>query len=529
MTRATIGAHGLTLQHLLWRMEHLFSEKTLWDAGADEKTRECNYGEVVKQATQVARVLADFGLDLGTKVATLGWNERRHFVALLAIACSGGVVVPLNPRSPLDHLTTVVGQADVAILLVDPSLTELAKKIADARPSLTVLTLRATTSDDWDAPDLEALAARQPDHFEWPPLDENMPVQVSYTSGTTGPPKGVVYSHRSQMLHALMSLGTDTLGVCEDDMVLPAVPFFHANSQGLPYAALLAGASLVLPGRQAGEGDFLSVLVGAHNVSCLGAVPTQVYRLLAASGHGRRLNGTRIISGGSAVSQELIDQVARRGGELRQVWGMTETSPIALVTRPRSGMSHGQARDAASAQGRPVPGVEMELRGIGNRELLSWDGATRGELSCRGPWIVNDYLWGEWPDENHEWLRTGDLVTISYDGYVRLVDRLKDLIKSGGEWIPARLIETAIETVAGVRECAVIARADVEWGERPVAYLVTEPDFELASATTKVRETLAAIVPSYWIPDEFHMIDSLPRTPTEKVDKVSLRRSLHDA
>jgi fatty-acyl-CoA synthase len=171
----------------------------------------------------------------------------------------------------------------------------------------------------------------------------------------------------------------------------------------------------------------------------------------------------------------------------------------------------------------------MELRGIGNRELLSWDGATRGELSCRGPWIVNDYLWGEWPDENHEWLRTGDLVTISYDGYVRLVDRLKDLIKSGGEWIPARLIETAIETVAGVRECAVIARADVEWGERPVAYLVTEPDFELASATMKVRETLAAIVPSYWIPDEFHMIDSLPRTPTEKVDKVSLRRSLHDA
>ncbi|WP_326635044.1 AMP-binding protein [Streptosporangium sp. NBC_01755] len=526
--RPEIGRDGLTVSHLLWRMGHLFSGKKYWTVD-DRQNMVCRtYGDLLAMSAQYAAVLTQAAPQPGACIATLAWNHDRHLGVILATSAVGDVVVPLNPRSSVEHLHHVLAKVPISVLVFDADLAELAHSLrAHAGGEMTLLRSGAA-APDCDCPGLDELATSQPTSFDWPTLDENQPMLVSYTSGTTGMPKGVVYSHRSQMLHAMMALGADTLGVREADVVLPAAAFFHANSQGLPYASLLAGASMVLPGRRAGDGPFLAELVESYKVTCFGAVPTVVHRVaeaLRSAGTPTPLAGTRMISGGSAVDRALVDRVADLGGQMIQVWGMTETSPIAAVSRPRSWLDPESSRHSQSAQGVPVAGVEFELRDLETREPVEWNGRSTGELNCRGPWIINDYLWGAWQGESHDWLGTGDVASIDESGYMRIVDRLKDLVKSGGEWIATRRLEEAILQVDGVTECAVVGIPHPEWGERPVAYVVARESADVESLGARIRSALVGSVPKFWLPDDVRVLERLPRTPNEKIDKMALRRA----
>lgn len=523
---AEIGQGGLTIRHLLWRIRRLYPHQPFWTPGAQGEPTGRTYGDLLGTTSRYASVLTEAAPAPGDCVATLAWNDEPHLATILAVTASGRVVLPLNPRSSVDHLRYVLTRVPVRAIVVDGELVELARTLAGAAgEQVPVFCIGVREPAAGTLPHLDDVARDGPASFDWPEVDEHSPALISYTSGTTGPPKGVVFSHRSQMLHALMSLGVDTLGVRESDVILPAAPFFHANSQGLPYSSLLAGSSLVLPGRRAGDGDYLARLVTSLGVTCFGAIPTVVRRMIAhlPAGDGV-LRGTRILCGGFGVDRALADSVARLGGQMIQVWGMTETSPIATVSRPRSWLDEDAARESVTAQGAPVAGVEIDVHDLDSGEPLDWDGRAAGELRCRGPWIVNNYLWGQWPDGSHDWLRTGDVATIDPDGYVRVRDRLKDLIKSGGEWIPALELERIILAVETVAECAVIGVASDEWGERPMAYVVPAGPVDGGALREAVRAAVKEAAPAYWAPDEVRIVSSLPRTPTEKIDKVALRR-----
>jgi fatty-acyl-CoA synthase len=524
---AEIGQGGLTIRHLLWRIRHLYPHKPFWTPDARGEPTRRTYRDLLATTSRYASVLTETAPAQGDCIATLAWNDESHLATILAVNASGRVVLPLNPRSSLDHLRHVLARVPVRAIVADGELVELAETLAGA-PGYEVTVLRVGTQESAaeGTPHLDEVARDRPATFDWPEVDENSPALVSYTSGTTGPPKGVVFSHRSQMQHALMSLAVDTLGVCERDVILPTAPFFHANSQGLPYSALLAGASLVLPGRRAGAGEHLASLVRSLGVTCFGGIPTVVHRLVTnlRSAAAEPLAGTRILCGGFGVDRALADSVSRLGGQMIQVWGMTETSPIATVSRPRSWLDEEAGRRSVTAQGTPVAGVEVDLRDLDTGEPIAWDGRSSGELRCRGPWIVNDYLWGQWPDGAHEWLRTGDVASIDENGYVRVRDRLKDLIKSGGEWVPAQELERLILAVDGVAECAVIGVPDAEWGERPAAYVVPTRPAEAGALGEAIRVAVKESAPAFWAPDEVRVVPELPRTPTEKIDKVSLRQ-----
>jgi len=524
--QATIGGHGLTLSHLIWRMEHVFGRKPYWSVDDDGAMASSTYGELAARCGRYARVLDERGPG-GARVATLAWNHGAHLALMLASSARGGIVIPLNPRSSREQLDHVIAETQPDLIVHDADLAELAHTLSGAAGI--PIPLMGIGRGGCDCDDLNEAARRHETGYAWPDVDEDATAHVAYTSGTTGMPKGVAYTHRSQMLHALMSLGVDTLGVRETDVILPGAPFFHANSQGLPYAALLSGASLILAGKQSGDGGLLARLVAEHQVTCLGAVPTVIHRVCTSAAAEDRtdlLDGVRILCGGSAVDQVLADAVEALGGQMIQVWGMTETSPITTVSRPRSWLDDAQRRRARTAQGVPVPCVELSLRALDSPGVVDWDGDSTGELLCRSPWIIGDYLWGTWPTDDHTWLPTGDIASIDDSGYLRIVDRLKDMIKSGGEWIPTRQLESLISSVDGVADVAVVGVPHPEWGERPIVYLVpTQTDASASGLGERISSALGAAVPRFWIPDEIHLVDSLPRTPTEKINKVALRNA----
>jgi len=350
---------------------------------------------------------------------------------------------------------------------------------------------------------------------------------MCYTSGTTGNPKGVVYSHRSQFLHAMCVLQKDSLGLGERDVILPVVPMFHANSWGIPYAAGLSGTKLIFPDRFMGDGQVILDLADQEGATILAGVPTIWINLLGTMQKtGRRLPKVHtVICGGSAIPSSLMTGMDQLGLRMLHAWGMTETSPIGSIGRVRSWVPESEELETRLKQGVPAPGVEIRIADLATGAELPWDGVAFGEIQCRGPWIASAYHNDADPGKitADGWFRTGDVATMDPDGYITIVDRTKDVIKSGGEWISSVELEGAIMAHPKVLEAAVIGLTHSKWQERPVAYVVPRPEHAGDITAEEIRDFLSDKVARWWLPDEIRFIEEMPKTSTMKFDKKALR------
>jgi fatty-acyl-CoA synthase len=523
--------YPLTVQHMLWRIERLFDKKEIVSKREDGLHR-YTYTDLARRTRQLANVLTRLGVKQGDRVATLAWNNYRHLELYYAIPCMGAVLHTLNLRLFPDQLEFTISDAEDSVLFVDKTLIPVLNQVAARIPSVRTIVVM---NDGGPLPehnlgellDYETLMSAEKQDFSWPRLDEWSAAAMCYTSGTTGNPKGVVYSQRSQYLHAMAVLQVDNLALSEKEVVLPVVPMFHANSWGLPYAAGLAGCTMIFPDRFMGDGQVILDLAESEGVTILAGVPTIWINLLGTlQKTGRRLPKVHmVISGGSAIPRSLMEGMGEVGLSMRHAWGMTETSPIGSMGVVRSWIPEDQALDIRLKQGVPAPGVEIRIADLATGEELPWDGVAFGEIQCRGPWIASGYHNDADPGKITEdgWFRTGDVATMSPDGYITIVDRTKDVIKSGGEWISTVELEGAIMAHPKVLEAAVIGLYHSKWQERPVAYVVTKPEFNGQVTTQEIQGFLADRVAKWWLPDDIRFIDEMPKTSTMKFDKKALR------
>jgi len=523
--------HPLTLQLILERMRRLYAGTEVVSVHGGERTR-ATYAEVADRADRLCSALASLGVGPGDRVATFSWNTREHLEAYLAVPCMGAVLHTLNVRLFADQLEYVVGHAEDRVILVEDSLVPVLEKLAPRFDTVR----HYVVIGDGDAGSLpdplryeELLAAQEPG-YDYPELDDRQAAGLCYTSGTTGNPKGVLYSHRSNVLHAMGQCMADSIGMCSDDRVMPVVPMFHANAWGIPYASVLTGAGLVMPGSDL-SAPALAELIAAERVTLSAAVPTIWMDLLRhADESSPDLSSLRlVICGGSAVPVSLMQQFEERHGvRILQAWGMTETSPLGSVARPPAGVEEAEHWRYRSTQGRPASLVEARLVRDGGEDV-PWDGKSTGELEVRGPWVARRYYGDDAGEEKFDdgWLRTGDIAAIDEAGYIIISDRTKDVIKSGGEWISSVELENEIMAHPAVREAAVIARPDERWGERPLACVVPEEGETLT--LEDLREHLAPRVAKWWLPDALEIVDEVPKTSVGKFDKKRLRKELLNA
>ncbi len=523
----------LTLGHVLGRMRTVNSEAEVVTLTEDGKRR-ATFADVVSRVDRLAGALRALGVTEGDRVATFCWNTQEHLECYLAIPCLGAVLHTLNIRLFAEQLEYIIEHAQDRIVFVDDSLVPLLEPVASRVRSVekyVVIGDGPTGSLEPVVRYEELLASAEPlAPADYPELSERAAAAMCYTSGTTGNPKGVLYSHRSSVLHSMATGLVDSLGISRRDRILPVVPMFHANSWGLAYAAALLGASLVMPNRFL-QAEPLIGLIESEKVTFAGAVPTIWLDVLRyADEHGSDLSSLRsVVCGGSAVPRALMEAFeARHGVEITQAWGMTETSPLGSIAHPPAGVSGEERWEYKVTAGRVAPFVEARIVGA-DGEVLPCDGSATGELEVRGPWIAAGYY--NDPDGSRDrfddgWLRTGDIASLDADGYIRISDRSKDVIKSGGEWISSVELENELIGHPAVREAAVISMPDERWSERPLACVALEDGAETSAG--ELRDHLASRVAKWWIPDAFAFIDEVPKTSVGKFDKKVLRSRLAD-
>jgi len=493
-----------------------------------------SYGQTGARAAKLAGALRSLGVDGDQRVATLMWNNAPHLEAYLAIPSMGAVLHTLNLRLDPAQLGYIANHAADLAVIVDPSLVPLMAQVLGHAETIRHILVTGPTGEvaghaaqlagpGREVHSYEELLAGMPESFAWADPDERSAAAMCYTSGTTGLPKGVVYSHRSAYLHSMGVCLGNTLGVSERDRVLPVVPMFHANAWGLPYAAVMSGADLIMPDRFL-QPEPLVKLIESERPTLAGAVPTIWNGLLQhIRAHGGDISSLRLVAcGGSAVPHALMEAFEKELGVLiLQAWGMTETSPIGSVAWPPVGTPADQAWAYRDTQGRLVCAVEARLVGDGGT-VLPHDGKAVGEVEVRGPWVTGSYYGDDDPGKFHDgWLRTGDVGTIDPLGYVTLTDRAKDVIKSGGEWISSMALENELMAHPQVSEAAVIGVPDDKWGERPLAFVVLLPEASVTAAD--LRAFLAERVPRWQLPDRWSFIDEVPKTGVGKFAKTRIR------
>jgi acyl-CoA synthetase (AMP-forming)/AMP-acid ligase II len=528
--RGLMQDRALDIATLMRRVEGMFAHKRVVTATAAGEIV-ASWGEVVARARRLAGVLDLLGVPPGARVGTFGWNSQRHVELYLAVPSAGRVLHTLNHRLFAADLAYIVADAADDVLFVDRSLLPTVWPLMADLGTVRHVVVMADGGDEEipDDPrvlDYDSLLAEVTEPVAAAVVAEDDAASLCYTSGTTGRPKGVLYSHRSIVLHTLVSLAADSFAISERDVVMPIVPMFHVNAWGLPYAAAMAGADLVLPGPRMSPSALASQLT-RHRVTFTAAVPA-IWRGLEPLLPGLDLSSLRMaVSGGSALPVSLSQVFEESAGvSLSSSWGMTETSPLVTCARlatAHDGLDAAARREVVCSPGRPVPLTELRLVDEQGR-TVAHDGATVGEVQVSGPTIASGYF-GETSGEpnltDDGWLRTGDIGTIDKDGYLRIVDRTKDLVKSGGEWISSVTLENEIMAHPDVLEAAVVAVPDNRWGERPLACVVVAPGRTLTAED--LRAHLAGRVASWWVPDEFRFVKEIPKTATGKFAKVRLR------
>jgi fatty-acyl-CoA synthase len=526
----------LTLNHIRSRMRSCNLGAELVTLTADGSVRRATHAALTDRIDRLARALGRLGVQQGDRVASFAWNNQRHFELYFAVPCTGAVLHTLNIRLFEEQLTYIVNHAEDKVIFVDDSLVPLLEKLA---PSFQGVAHYVVMGDgDTDRSEIgrlpnalryeELLEEAGPGEFDYPELDERQAAALCYTSGTTGNPKGVLYSHRSISLHSSATLMTDANGLSRADRVLAVVPMFHANAWGLPYGAALAGADLILPDRFLGA-EHLAKLIVKERPTQMGCVPTIFADLLRYADEHPDVDLSSLSNaacGGSAVPRQLMKAFEERHGvRIFQAWGMTETSPVATYSRPREGEHDDAYWEDRARQGRPLPWVELRLVDDGGRQV-PWDGESTGEIEVRGPWIAAGYFREESGSEKFDagWLRTGDIAAVDEKAFVQITDRTKDVIKSGGEWISSVELENELMSHPDVVEAAVIAKPDERWAERPLCCVVLR---EHADATAEeLVEHLRGRVAKWWLPDEFAFVSEIPKTSVGKFDKKVLRGRL---
>ncbi|BBZ03061.1 long-chain-fatty-acid--CoA ligase [Mycolicibacterium chitae] len=528
--QSTIEPFPLTVGGILRYATGVHGDRTVTTATGQGGYRHTTYQQVGREAAQLANALRSLDITGDQRVGTFMWNNAEHLVAYMAIPSMGAVLHTLNIRLFPEQIEFVAYEAEDQVIIVDLSVAPVLGRVL--RSLETVHTVIAVGEGDL-APLEDAgktvlryhdLLAEQSDEFDWPDVDENSAAAMCYTSGTTGHPKGVVYSHRSNYLHSMAVCGGNAMGLSFSDRALPIVPMFHANAWGMPYAALMAGADLVMPDRHMDAVSMVD-LIETQQPTVAGAVPTiwndVMNYLLDNPGHD--ISSLRLVAcGGSAVPVSLMQTFEDKFGvPIRQAWGMTETSPIATVAWPPPGTPEDKQWELRGSQGRPLCGVEARIVDDEGNQLPN-DDESVGELEVRGPWITSSYYRNTDPSKFVAgWLRTGDVGRIDTQGYVTLTDRAKDVIKSGGEWISSVELENQLIAHPAVIDAAVVGVPDDRWEERPLAAVVLKEGAEVSAE--ELREFLSDKVVRWWLPERWTFIDEVPRTSVGKYDKKTIR------
>jgi fatty-acyl-CoA synthase len=530
MLEGLIQAYQLTLPAILRRAEQLHGYREIVTRRPDKSLHRHTFADFASRSKKLAVALKKLGLEDGERVGTLGWNTYQHLEAYFGVPCSGAVLHTLNPRLHEDDLSYIANHAEDRVMLVDETLVPVFQKFREK----TNIEHAVVVTEGGEIPDgmisyEDLLADADGADFEYPEFDERRAAAMCYTSGTTGRPKGALYSHRSTVLHSMMVSMGNTFALSERDCVLPVVPMFHVNAWGLPYASVLVGAKLMMPGPHLDPASLLEDFE-QEGVTFTAGVPTvflAVLQALDAEPKKYDLSKLRsMVIGGSAVPKGVVEAFGERHGiDVVHAWGMTEMSPIGSVahlTTEMRKLPEEEQLEYKAKQGYPVPFVEVRARG--DEGFAPWDGESLGELEVRGPWVASSYY--EAPEgadkfTDDGWFKTGDIVTIDGFGFIKIADRSKDLIKSGGEWISSVDLENALMAHPAVSQAAVIAIPHERWDERPLAAVVLK---EGENATEEdLHAHLEKDFAKFWLPDAYEFVESIPMTATGKFQKLKLR------
>ncbi len=537
--------HGLMMNEPLLissiaeHAERFHGDREIVSVTADNPRHRCTYSDAIARSRQLANALGKLGLSRGDRVGTIAWNDYRHLEVYYGVSGAGYVCHTINPRLFPEQLIFIINHAEDRFIFTDVMFVPLLEKILphiDKVEGFVVMTDAAHMPDTTlpNAMCYETLIGAESADFEWPQFDEQTASALCYTSGTTGDPKGVLYDHRSTVLHAFAAPAPDIMDLSSRDTVLPVVPLFHVNAWGVPYSTFMVGAKLVFPGPKMGDGEALYELIDSEDVTMALGVPTVWLGLLQyCRSAGKRLDKLqRSLVGGAAVPRAMIEAFRdEHDVEIRQGWGMTETSPLGTCNSLKAGfesLSADEKLDLATKAGRGIYGCKLRIVDDDGKEL-PWDGEAFGALQVRGPWICSDYFKLEGGAGTHTedgWFETGDVATIDPYGYMAITDRTKDVIKSGGEWISSIELENTAMGHPAVAEAAVIGVSHAKWTERPLLVVVREEGQEIS------KEDMLAYfdgkVARWWIPNDVVFVDELPHTATGKVKKIELRKQFAD-
>lgn len=519
--------------------EKFHGDREIVSVTMDNPRHRYTFRDAIGRSKQLANALDKLGLEHGDRVATIAWNDYRHLEAYYAISGAGYVCHTINPRLFPEQLVFIINHAEDRLIFTDVMFVPLLEKIL---PQIGGVEGFVIMTDEAHMPETslpnvlcyETLIGSESSDYDWPELDERSASALCYTSGTTGDPKGVLYDHRSTVLHAYAAPAPDIMDLSSTDCVLPVVPLFHVNAWGIPYTTLMVGAKIIFPGPKMGDGEALYELMDSEDVTIALGVPTVWLALLQyCASAGKRLDKLkRSIVGGAAVPRSMIQEFRdKHGVEIRQGWGMTEMSPLGTCNSIKAGLeslSDDEKLDLATKAGRGIFGCELRIVNDEGQEL-PWDGVAYGALQVRGPWICSDYFKLDGSAGSHTedgWFDTGDVATIDSQGYMAITDRTKDVIKSGGEWISSIELENTAVGHPAIAEAAVIGVAHPKWTERPLLVAVLAEGQEVSKE--ELLKYFDGKVATWWIPNDVIFLDELPHTATGKVKKIELRKQFAD-